>query len=172
MSDLTECQVRSRTQAGPRSLAELNVCYANDMATLTKSRLASRLRVSVARLARRLRQEGSQEDTTPSQLTTLATLYRTGGMTLGELAEAERVKPPSMTKIVAALVERGLVRREHSTDDARVVRVEATARGLAAHEEYAKRREAWLNHRLAELSADERAVLTEAVEILDRLGDR
>ena len=142
------------------------------MPTLTKSQLASRLRVSVARLARRLRQEGSREDATPSQLTTLATLYRDGPMTLGELAEAERVRPPSMTKIVAALVERGLVRREVSKEDARVVHVEATAKGRAEHEEYQKRREAWLNHRLAELTPEERALLAEAVEILDRMGDQ
>ena len=102
----------------------------------------------------------------------MATIYRDGPMTLGALAEAERVRPPSMTKIVAALVERGLVRREHSKEDARVVRVEATAKGRAAHEEYQKRREAWINHRLAELTTHERAVLAEAVEILDRMGEQ
>ena len=142
------------------------------MPTLTKSQLASRLRVSVARLARRLRQEGSREDATPSQLTTLATLYRDGPMTLGDLADAERVRPPSMTKIVTALVERGLVSRVPSTEDARCVRIEATAKGRAEHEEYQKRREAWLNHRLAELTSEERALLMEAVEILDRMGDK
>jgi DNA-binding MarR family transcriptional regulator len=92
-------------------------------------------------------------------------------MTLGELADAERVKPPSMTKIVAALVERGLVSREHSKDDARVVRVDATPKGRAAHEEYRKRREAWLNRQLAELSAEERELLSKATDLLDRLGE-
>jgi DNA-binding MarR family transcriptional regulator len=93
-------------------------------------------------------------------------------MTLGALAEAERVKPPSMTKIVGALVERGLVSREHSTDDARVVRVDTTVAGRQAHEESHKRRDAWLNRQLAELTSDERAVLAQAVDLLDQLGER
>jgi DNA-binding MarR family transcriptional regulator len=142
--------------------------------TTTRSapRLASQLRVSVARLARRLRQEGSQdENATPSQLTALATLYRDGPMTLGELAAAERVKPPSMTRVVAALEERGLVRRDHSSDDARVVRVSATEQGRRAHEEYRKRRDAWLCRQLKNLSDEERDVLVKATDLLDRLAE-
>src|SRR5438309_2886518 len=89
--------------------------------------LASRLRSCVARLSRRLRQEGMvNQEATPSQLTAIATLSLTGPMTLGELAGAERVKPPTMTRIVAALEERGLVRREPSPDDRRVVHVVLT----------------------------------------------
>jgi len=143
------------------------------MPTLTRSapRLASQLRVSVARLARRLRQEGSNdENATPSQLTALATLYRDGPMTLGELAGAERVKPPSMTRVVDALEERGLVRREHSAADARVILVSATDAGLRAHEEYRKRRDAWLAQQLAKLQPEERDLLAKATEILDRIG--
>ena len=142
--------------------------------TTTRSapRLASQLRVSVARLARRLRQEGSHdENATPSQLTALATLYRDGPMTLGELAAAERVKPPSMTRVVAALEERGLIRRDHSSNDARVVHVSATDEGRRAHEEYRKRRDAWLCRQLKELSEEEREVLVKASDILDRLAE-
>jgi len=143
------------------------------MPTLTRSapRLASQLRVAVARLARRMRQEGSSEDSTPSQLTALATLFHDGPMTIGELAAAERVKPPSMTRVVAALEERGLVQREHSSTDARVVKVSATDAGRRAHEEYRKRRDAWVAQQLAKLEPEERELLAKATQILDRLAD-
>jgi DNA-binding MarR family transcriptional regulator len=138
----------------------------------TRPELASLLRSAVARLARRLRQEGMvNEEATPSQLTALATLFRTGSMTLGELAAAERVKPPTMTRIVAALEERGLVRRESSSDDGRLVQVVVTPDGRRAHEEYRKRRDAWLRQRLAELSSHERQAIAQAVEIFDRMAE-
>ncbi len=142
------------------------------MTTRSAPRLASQLRVSVARLARRLRQEGSaDQDATPSQLTALATLYRDGEMTLGELAAAERVKPPSMTRVVARLEERGLVRRDHSSDDARVVNVSVTDEGRLAHEEYRKRRDAWLCRQLTKLTPEERELLAKASDVLDRLAE-
>jgi DNA-binding MarR family transcriptional regulator len=141
------------------------------MTTRAAPRLASQLRVSVARLARRLRQEGAGDDATPSQLAALATLYHDGPMTLGELAHAERVKPPSMTRIVAGLEERGLVRRESSAEDRRVQRVTVTEAGRAAHEEYRKRRDAWLCRQLTKLEPEEREVLTRAADILDRIRE-
>jgi DNA-binding MarR family transcriptional regulator len=98
--------------------------------TKTTPELASRLRSSVARLARRLRQEGMvNQEATPSQLTALATLFRTGPITLSELAAAERVKPPTMTRIVAALEEQGLVQRESSSEDGRLVLLVVTPEG-------------------------------------------
>jgi DNA-binding MarR family transcriptional regulator len=134
--------------------------------------LAPKLRVSIARLARRLRQEGSPGDATPSQLAALALIYRSAPMTLGELAAAERVKPPSMTRIVGALEERGLVTREQSPEDGRVVRVQITDAGRRAHEEYQKRRDAWLDKQLAGFNADERKLLDQAAKLLDRLVER
>ena len=135
----------------------------------SKTDLASRLRVGVARLARRLRQEGAGEDATPSQLTALSTLYHRGPLTPGELATIERVKPPSMTRIVAALEERGLVTREPSPDDGRVVRIVVSDEGRRAHEEYQQRRDEWLHRRLADLTGEERAVLARAAELMERL---
>src|SRR5688572_24416816 len=135
----------------------------------SRTDLASRLRVGVARLARRLRQEGAGEDATPSQLTALSTLYHRGPLTPGELAAIERVKPPSMTRIVGALEERGLVTREPSPDDGRVVRIVVSAQGRRAQEEYQKRRDEWLHRRLAGLTGDERAVLAKAAELMERL---
>jgi DNA-binding MarR family transcriptional regulator len=136
------------------------------------SGLAPKLRVSIARLARRLRQEGAPGDATPSQLAALALIYRSAPMTLGELAAAERVKPPSMTRIVAALEERGLVQREQSPQDGRVIRVLITGAGRRAHEEYQKRRDEWLHKQLATLGPDERKLLERASELLDRLVER
>jgi DNA-binding MarR family transcriptional regulator len=136
---------------------------------LSTAEQASQLRVSVARLARRLRQEGAGPDATPSQLAALATLYHEGPMTLGELAAAERVKPPSMTRIVGALEERGLVARTASSDDRRVQNVGVTDAGRAAHQEYRKRRDAWLCRQLGKLSTDERQLLEKAADILDRM---
>ena len=135
----------------------------------TRTDLASRLRVGVARLARRLRQEGAGEDATPSQLTALSTLYHRGPLTPGELAALERVKPPSMTRIVAALEERGLVTREPSPDDGRVVWIVVTDQGRHAHEEYQQRRDEWLHRRLAGLTGEERAVLARAAALMERL---
>ena len=150
----------------------LTICYANDMTKPSAAAQASQLRVSVARLARRLRQEGSaDQDATPSQLTALATLYRDGPMTLGELAAAERVKPPSMTRVVAALEDRGLVQREHSDQDARVVHVHVTDAGRRSHEDYRKRRDAWLCKRLQTLTHDERDLLRRATDLLDKVAE-
>jgi len=120
-------------------------------------------------LNRRLRQEGLQGDATPSQLTVLATLYRDGPMTLGELAATERVKPPSMTRIVAALEERRLVRRQPDPQDGRVVHVSVTEAGRKAHEEYRKRRDAWLASKLHKLTPDERRLLGDAAVLMERL---
>ena len=134
--------------------------------------LASRLRSAVARLGRRLRQEGMvNQEASPSQVAALATLFVSGPMTLGELAGAERVKPPTMTRIVAALEERGLVSRQPSPKDGRIVHVVVTDEGRKAHEDYRKRRDAWLRSQLSRLDAAERHTLAWAAEILDRMAD-
>src|SRR5437763_4164453 len=138
----------------------------------TSASLASHLRVAIARLARQLRQEGAQEDATPSQLAALATLYHRAPITLGELAAIERVKPPTMTRVVAGLEEKGLVRREHTSADGRMIHVAITDTGRKAHEDYQKRRDAWLARKLAELNKEERATLAEAALIFERLVER
>jgi DNA-binding MarR family transcriptional regulator len=112
----------------------------------------------------------NDENATPSQLTALATLCRSGPMTIGELAAAERVKPPSMTRVVEALEERGLVHRERSTSDARVVNVVVTELGRTSHEEYHRRRDAWLCKRLQTLTSEERDLLKQATDLLDRIA--
>lgn len=134
--------------------------------------LASALRISVARLNRRLRAERDPDNDLLSvgQLSVLGALFRNGECSVGELAALERVSPPSMTRTVNCLVEGGYVaRRPHDTDGRQVVvaLAEKGERILAADR---RRRDVWLAQRLRELSPDERSVLRSAAPILERLA--
>ena len=134
----------------------------------TEAELASRLRLSVTRLARRLR-TALPGELSPSQLATLSTVERQGPLTLGELSSAERVKPPTMTKIVACLEEQGLVSRTVDRSDRRVARVEATPAGLRFLEDSRQQKDAYLAERLHELAPDDRAALERAAAVLERI---
>lgn len=131
--------------------------------------LASALRLAVTRLARRLRQEGAEGGITPSQLSALATVERFGPVTLGELAAHERVQPPTMTRIVAALADAGLVTREVDAGDRRIARVQVTAAGRRLLARSRRRKTAFLATRLRRLGDDERRLLERAVPVLERL---
>jgi DNA-binding MarR family transcriptional regulator len=136
--------------------------------SVTPTVLPSRLRMAVMRLARRLRQE-SEGGASLSQLSALSTIDRKGPLTLGELAAEERIAPPSMTRIVARLEEQGLAIRKTDTVDRRVARVEISDEGLRYLAQYRTRRDAYLAHRLKALPAEERALLTKALPILEKL---
>jgi DNA-binding MarR family transcriptional regulator len=136
----------------------------------TPAGLASALRISVMRLARRLRTERADETLTLNQLATLGTLERHGPMTLGELASHERVQPPSMTRIVSGLEERGLAVREPRQTDRRLVVVRLTPRAVELITADRRRRDAWLARRMRELSTDEQDVLRRAVPVLEKLA--
>ena len=138
--------------------------------TAAEAELASRLRLVVTRLARRLRTQLPGE-LSPSQLATLASVERLGPITLGELSSVERVKPPTMTKIVACLEEQGLVSRTVDQSDRRVARVAATASGLAFLEDSRQQKDAYLAQRLRSLSAADRRALEQAAEVLERILD-
>ncbi|HYO38916.1 MAG TPA: MarR family transcriptional regulator [Nocardioidaceae bacterium] len=140
--------------------------------TRTDTGLASALRVSVARLSRRLRSERDpgNELLPVGQLSVLGVLFRHGECTVGELAALERVQPPSMTRTVSCLEEGGYVVRSRSVTDGRQVVVALSAKGAEILAADRRRRDAWLAQRLRELSADERAVLRRAAPILERLG--
>ncbi|GAB3692930.1 MarR family winged helix-turn-helix transcriptional regulator [Saccharopolyspora tripterygii] len=134
--------------------------------------LASRLRLAVVRLNRRLRAQRADSALTLSQLSALSCLHKAGSMTPGELAAKEGVQPPSMTRVIAALEDNGLVaRRAHPTDGRQAI-VEVTESGQARIEEEVSIRERWLDQHLAELDEDELAVLSRAAEIIDRLASR
>ncbi len=136
----------------------------------TDAGLASALRVSVMRLSRRLRHERGDDWLTPNQLAVLGTLERHGSLVIGELAALEKVQPPSMTRTVSCMVEVGLVQRQQHRTDGRQVVVGLTGHGHAVVLESRRRKEAWLNHALAELTADERRILRDAAPILERLS--
>lgn len=136
--------------------------------TASEAELASRLRLAVTRLGRRLRTQLPGE-LSPSQLATLASVERLGPLTLGELSTAERVKPPTMTKIVACLEEQGLVSRTVDQSDRRVARVEATAAGLAFLDDSRQQKDAYLARRLRSLTEDDRTVLERAAAVLETI---
>lgn len=135
------------------------------------SELAADLQVAVMRLARRLRAEKADHALTLTQTSVLATLLRHGPMTPGELAQHERVRPPSMTRTVASLSDAGLVSRTPDPDDGRQVIVDVTPRARELVSADRARRRAWLAARLAELDPAERAVLAEASSILARVAE-
>ena len=132
--------------------------------------LASALRVSLARLNRRLRRQAAVHSLTPTQFATLAAVDRHGGITPGELAELEKVQPPSMTRVIAALEERGLVSRSPHPTDRRQVTVTVTEAAKKLLKEERARKEAWLTRQLKELSPAERTSLRQAAPILEKLS--
>lgn len=138
--------------------------------TRTQAGLASGLRVAVMRFVRRLRYEREDTSLTLTQLSTLGTLARLGPLTLGELAAAERIQPPSMTRIVSALEGRKLVARETDPNDRRLVIVRLSDEGQDLLAADRRRRDAWLNQRLRELTPDEREALRRAVPVLEKLA--
>ena len=140
------------------------------MPTRNDSVLASALRLSVMRLARRMRSERADSSLTLSQTSALAVLERKGPLTPRELAAQERVQPPSMTRIAAALQVAGLVTRTDHPTDGRQVLLAASPAGVALLREDRRRRDVWLAQRLRELEPDEVAVLARAAQILDRLA--
>jgi DNA-binding MarR family transcriptional regulator len=133
--------------------------------------LASRLRLAVVRLNRRLRaQRGAEAGATLTQLSAMASLHLYGPMSPGELASRERVQPPSMTRVIAGLVDSGFVSRcPHPTDGRQTV-VALTDAGREYVDAEVSERERWLDERLAELSANERDVLCRAAKIIDRMA--
>lgn len=131
--------------------------------------LPSQLRLAVMRLARRLRQE-SVGDITQSQLSALSVVDREGPLSLGELADIERVAPPSMTRIAARLEEQGWVVRTVDATDRRVARLRISDSGRALLKETRTRRDAYLASRLRSLPFEDLEVLARALPLLERLA--
>ena len=131
---------------------------------------ASQVRMAVMRLSRRLRQH-APGDITQSQLSALAVLVREKRLTLSQLAIAERVQPPTITRVVDSLVQKGLVTRLADDEDRRVAWVSATAEGRALVEATRRRRDAYLAKHLRTLSAEELALLQRAAPLLERLTE-
>ncbi|MFI5926359.1 MarR family winged helix-turn-helix transcriptional regulator [Micromonospora sp. RB23] len=134
------------------------------------AQLAPQLRDAITRLNRRVRRARPVGDLTVTQVSALTSLRLAGGMTPRELAEIERVQPPTMTKIVAKLEDRGLVRRTPHPTDGRQVILAATEGGQAVLDQFERARDEWLAHRLAALDEDQRETLHRAAEILQQLA--
>jgi len=136
----------------------------------SEAELASRLRLVVARLARRLRRE-TEGDVPPSQISALSSIARLGPLTLGELSAAEGVRPPTMTRVVGCLEEAGLVSRTVDAADRRVAHVAVTADGRRWLDRNRGRKDAFLASKLGALDPDDRATLARAVELLEGLAE-
>ncbi len=135
---------------------------------IRSSELASQLRFAVMRLSRRLRQH-APEDITPSQLSALSVIVRDERLTLRQLAEAERVQPPTVTRVVDLLEQKGLALRVPSEEDRRVAFVEPTPAGRALVDTIRRRRDAYLAGRLRTFTPEERELLERAAVLLERL---
>ena len=133
-------------------------------------REAHELRRAIGLAARRVRAERGSADLPDPQFNVLALLTAQGATTPGRLAELERVRPPSMTRTVTCLVDRGLVAKEEDPRDGRQVLVALTEAGRAEVAETRRRRDAWLSHRLAEMTPEERACLAQAAVLLGRVA--
>ena len=161
--------------------------YANDVTAVDERTLAARLRLAVVRLNRRLRAQHSAGSSgtgqcgadlsgsaahpaTLTQLSALSTLHEHGPLTPGELATRERVQPPSMTRVIAALEDAGFVTRTPHPTDGRQTVIALTDAGTTYVEAEVSARERWLDARLGELSDDERTLLCRAAEIIDRMA--
>jgi DNA-binding MarR family transcriptional regulator len=133
--------------------------------------LAHDLRLAVMRLARRVRHERGDHGLGLGQLSALAALDRHGAMTAGALAAHEQVRPPSMTRTLAALAEGGYVERTADPHDGRQVVVSLTSAARALLREDRRRRDEWLAALLLDLDADDRALLRAALPVLEVLAD-
>src|SRR6266851_5005967 len=130
---------------------------------------ADRLHSAAIHLLRRLRVRDRESGVGPAQLSALSVLVLGGGpRSLGELAEAEQVRPPTMSRIVAGLVRAGLVRRG-KTEDGRRVRLEATAKGTRILQQGRQRRVESLAQALSALSHEDREKLRELIEHLEKV---
>jgi len=130
--------------------------------------VADRLHSAAIHLLRRLRVRDLASGIGPAQLSALSVLVFAGPRSLGELAEAEQVRPPTMSRIVAGLERDGLVRR-HATEDKRRVRLEATAKGTKILQEGRRRRVESLALAVSSLSPEELQHLGALTELLEQV---
>jgi DNA-binding MarR family transcriptional regulator len=131
-----------------------------------KEELAPRMRWVITRMARRLRQE-SGTDLGPSQVASLATVERHGPLSPSELAERERIKRPTVTRIVRHLEEAGLVERVRDPEDGRASILSVTSEGRELLKRLRARKTAYLARRLSAMDAEDRRTLEKAAELLE-----
>jgi DNA-binding MarR family transcriptional regulator len=136
-----------------------------------EARLASDLSLAVMRLARQLRFRRSESSVSLSQLSALSTLAKEGAMTPGALAFRERVRPPSMTRVIASLADLGFVARSAHPVDGRQVLVSVSQEGAELVEAERRASQEWLKKRLARLHPDQRRTLLAAADLMSAIVD-
>jgi DNA-binding MarR family transcriptional regulator len=134
------------------------------------SSIAGRVRLAVSRLNRKMRRQ-AEAGISLSQLSALVAIERGGRLTVGELAAAEQVRPPTMTKIAASLEEAGLVRREPDAEDRRVGWLSLTSEGSRSLARMRGRKNAFLARRLEAFSPSEIRSIERALPLLERLAE-
>jgi DNA-binding MarR family transcriptional regulator len=153
------------------------ISYAKNMADRTPTlrrvspvQLAAQVRDAITRINRRLRQTRPVGDLTVAQISALQSLDAAGALTPRELADVERVQPPTMTRIIARLEERELIQRTPHPSDGRQVILSPSPVGRELLMAYRRARDEWLATRLAALSAEERDTVLRAADILGRIA--
>jgi DNA-binding MarR family transcriptional regulator len=144
------------------------VSYANEIPNYLSTEAADRFHSAAIHALRHVRREDPATGVPPAQLSALSVLVFGGPRTLGELAAAEQVRPPTMTRIVQALEEDGLVRRDPDPHDGRVARVRATAKGRRVMQRGRELRIANLAALLGRLSPEEVRRIGEAADLVER----
>jgi DNA-binding MarR family transcriptional regulator len=132
--------------------------------------LPARLRLAIARMARRMRQEAGDE-LSPSMTAALATIEKRGPLTPSRLAELERIKRPTATRVLRRLEDEGLIERAADPSDGRSAVVSITRPGAALLKKLRSRKNAYLARRLRELPEEDVETLERAAEVLERLLD-
>lgn len=135
---------------------------------LSSVEVADRLHSAAIHLLRRLRVRDQESGIGPAQMSALSVLVFGGPRSLKELAAAEQVKPPTMSRIVAGLARAGLARVDSDAQDARRIRVSATAKGERLLQQARERRIQAVAELLDRLSGRDLAVLRDAAQVLER----
>jgi DNA-binding MarR family transcriptional regulator len=144
----------------------------NTRSTRSAERIADQLHSAAIHVLRRLRHEDEVTGLSAPRLSALSVIVFAGPITLGRLAAAEGVRPPTMTRLVNALEADGLVTRESDPNDARFTRIRATAKGRSLLATGRTRRVTALARQITGLSAADRAVLTRAAVLMEELASR
>ena len=132
--------------------------------------VADRLHSAALHLLRRLRREDDASGLPAPQLSALSVIVFGGPITLGDLARAEQVRPPTISKLIVILQEKGLADRVIDANDKRIVRVKATQRGTKLLHDGRQRRVAALVASLSALSTSDRALLARALPVLENIS--
>src|SRR3954467_13434287 len=123
------------------------------------------------RLARQLRFRRAESPVSLSQLSALSTLAKEGAMTPGALAMRERVRPPSMTRVIASLAELGFVARTAHPGDGRQVLVSVSPAGVELIEAERRASQEWLKARLERLDSEQRRIFLTAADLMTAIVD-